>query len=578
MGSSLTKREVMEIAGVSADTVERRAEELQPAAGPVGRNGKPEPVYDVARLPVEVQRKWAREQRRKVVQMAAPAAGSDAQIVLDLTAPVGPNLSEEDRREADRRFAIIEPLVAPEKYPLLYAQYKRQADLMAYLVAAHKAQPAKKVRLSVRTLYGWLKAWKRGGLPALVRKDRADKGELRLATPAARELVLELALPKPGAYGAYSVAEMCRAYEDERAWRAERIGQVLPEHWRERYSRYLDEECRLVPEALPPKVSERTMCVWFKRIPEMVRTQAREGAEAFHNSQAIISHRDIGAIEPMDYVVMDHRVLDIFCLVRDPGRGGAGWRLVRPWLTAAIDMRTRLWLGWCIVEQPASDSIACALKKVIVAYGVPKGVYWDNGKDFQCEWFEGSTRQARRTGKVEELDGVWRGVLATLGIRATHAIPYNARAKIIEPNFNRISNVDRALAEWCGHNAAARPERFEAMVKDHERWTKGEIDCTPFRTIEQVATLYNAAIRDLNERPMEGAEGMRKVAVDGYGWMTPGEAWEVFGKDVPRRDAPPDVLAMCFAKRKKLTVQHGEVSTTLDARPYHYRLADNSCG
>ena len=56
----------------------------------------------------------------------------------------------------------------------------------------------------------------------------------------------------------------------------------------------------------------------------------------------------------MDYVVMDHRVLDIFCLV--PVRGG--WKLARPWLTAAIDMRTRKWLAWGIFETPSSDAIS----------------------------------------------------------------------------------------------------------------------------------------------------------------------------------------------------------------------------
>jgi hypothetical protein len=39
---------------------------------------------------------------------------------------------------------------------------------------------------------------------------------------------------------------------------------------------------------------------------------------------------------------------------------------------------------------------------------------------------------------------------------------------------------------------------------------------------------------------------------------------------------PADVLHLCFAKRKSLTVQHGEVCTTHDGQPYHYRMADNS--
>ena len=135
---------------------------------------------------------------------------------------------------------------------------------------------------------------------------------------------------------------------------------------------------------------------------------------------------------PMDYVVMDHRRLDIFCLI--PKRQG-GWTLARPWLTAAIDMRTRKWLAWAIVETPSSDSIATVLKRVFIDHGMPKALYWDNGKDFRCEWFEGRKRANREAPAVGELDPTWRGVLGTLAIRVHHAIVRNARAKLIEPNL-----------------------------------------------------------------------------------------------------------------------------------------------
>ena len=72
-----------------------------------------------------------------------------------------------------------------------------------------------------------------------------------------------------------------------------------------------------------------------------------------------------------------------------------------------------------------------------------------------------------------DLDPTWRGVLGTLDIRVHHAIAYNARAKIIEPNFNRISNVDRALPEWCGNSPAARPERFESLGETARRMDQG---------------------------------------------------------------------------------------------------------
>jgi hypothetical protein len=166
-------------------------------------------------------------------------------------------------------------------------------------------------------------------------------------------------------------------------------------------------------------------------------------------------------------------------------------------------------------------------------------------------------------------------VLGTLGIRVHHAIVRNARAKLIEPNFNRMSNFDRTLPEWCGNKPSTRPEAFEDLVKEHEAWEKGERETTPFRTIEQIATLYSAVMRDLNERELQG-EGMRCVTPTGHGWMCPNQAWEKLIRGVARQTVPVDVLHMCFAKRKPLTVHNGEVSTTLAGRVYHYRLADNS--
>lgn len=158
-----------------------------------------------------------------------------------------------------------------------------------------------------------------------------------------------------------------------------------------------------------------------------------------------------------------------------------------------------------------------------------------------------------------------------MGVRVHHAIPYNARAKIIEANFGRLGKFDASLPEWCGHKTEARPERFDALVRDHEQWVKGTRTETPFRSVDQIARLYGDAIRDLNERPLEG-DGMRKATPTGMGWWCPNEAWDILARGVARRPVPADVLHLCFAKRRELTVKHGEVQVTFDARPYHYRI------
>ena len=556
----LTKEQVAELAGRSTSWVEKQREVLQPAEGPIGRNGKPVPLYDIAALPADVQKLWAKSQRQKVVELV-PAQSSDnsGQLALSLTAPAGPNLSLEDQKEANWRYTVIEPLIHYEQYR---AQWPKKGDLVPYLATTHKVK--------VRTIYRWLSLWQQGGLPALVRRDRSDKGQARSMNDAARALLLKLSTPQKGVYGVLRIAEMWRVYEEERVWRDAHVTRPMGEFERDKYAIYLDADDRLMPAAQLPKVSYETFRVWFNKIPEMVRTLARDGNEAYRNTQEIISHRDIAAVAPMDFVVMDHRRLDIFCLMRERG----GWKLARPWLTAAIDMRTRKWLGWCIVENPSSDSIAVVLKRVFLNYGLPRELYWDNGKDFRCEWFEGKRRRERTAERIAELDPAWRGVLGTLGIRVRHAIVRNARAKLIEPNFGRVSNIDRGLPEWCGHKPGARPESMAEMVKAHDAWVAGAREETPFRTVDEIASLYNAAMRNLNEMPLEG-EGMRKVTPSGHGWMCPNEAWELTIGSVERRSVPADVLHMCFAKRKTLTVKHGEIVTQHMGRDYHYRLADN---
>ncbi len=477
--------------------------------------------------------------------------------------PIGQNASEEALVEAQRRHDVIKPLIDAGKYPALHSQYLTKGALISHLSETHQVKP--------RTIYNWLEAWERSGFPGLVPRDRSDKGHSRALNRAAMEFLLAAAMPRRGAYGALTVQEIFRAYEEERIWRAAHAGKRMGQFELAKYARYIQDGC-LRPEAQFPKVSYQTLLRAFDAIPEVARTMSRS-EEAFHNTQEIISFRALAEIRPMQFCVMDHRVLDIFCLVRDP-KGASGWKLARPWLTAAIDMRTRKWLAWVIVEQPSSDSIAAVLRRIFLDHGLPECCYWDNGKDFRAEFFEGRRMKTGRSPKVGDLDGAWKGVLDTLRVRVHHAIPKRARSKIIESNFGRIAKFDATLAEWCGSKPTTRPEGFQALVDQHEAWARGERDTTPFRTIEEIAALYNDAIEDLNERPLEG-EGMRKVAVHGYGWMCPNEAWEVNICNVERRTVTPDVLHFAFAKRKSLTVKHGEVKTSFAGRDYHYRLSGN---
>jgi len=470
------------------------------------------------------------------------------------------NLSTDDKADAERRFGVIEPLLFPDRFPQIWGRCAgRKLAVVQRLAAEHGCK--------ARTIRHWATQYKRHGVQGLVNRDRADKGVRRKLNKAAKELILALAIPKRGVFGTLTVNEMFRAYEEERAWREDRIGKVLTGTDVQKYAYYLDTDARLLERARLPRLSSKTLRACVNEIPEAVRTLARDGEEAYRNTQEIISHRAIGEIEPLEFLVMDHRLLDVFALV--PVRGGV--RLARPWLTAAIDFRTRRWLGWGLFEVPSSDSIATVLKKVFIEHGVPQNCYYDNGRDFRCEYLEGKQARNEQTGPLGELDATWRGVLGTLGVRVIHAIVRNARAKIIEPNFVRVANFDKQLPEYCGHRPPARPERFEAMVRQHGAWIRGERSESPFRTIQEMAALYDAALADLNERPLQG-EGMQKFTPDGRGWMTPAECWDKLIPHVERRTVRTEDLHVVFTKRRILTVKHGEICVSFGGQQFHYRL------
>lgn len=562
MQTLLTERAVASLAGVSTRTVRSRACELiTTRAEEPARNGRRPRVYQLRSLAPTLQELFA-------AQFGGPDSEQNPEqsIVFPLL-PGRYNLSASDRAEAERRYHILEPLIAPERFEVLWLQNGRVKSRLIEAIADEH-------QIGRRTLYEWLRNFEACGLPGLVRHDRSDKGFPKALNRAALDFILAAALPRSGFYGELSVREIYRAYGEERAWRMEHASKKLGDFELRKYSRYVDPNSgRLSPAAQLPQVCYETFRHWYSRIPEVVKVFAREGEEAFHNTQEILSFRELSAVEPMDYLVMDHRLLDIFCLVRTKN----GWRLARPWLTAAIDMRTRKWLAWAVVETPSSDSIASVLRRSFVQWGVPLAVYWDNGKDFTCEWLEGKHTHARTESAVKELEPAMRGVLETLNVRVVHAIVRRARAKILEPNFGNTANFDKTLPWYCGHKPTARPERFAKLLEEHEAWLRGQPTEPVFPTIEQVAALYDEFLDSLNEREHSG-EGMSKITPTGRGWMCPNECWERLIGNVERRTIPEEVLQFCFAKRRKIKVRNGELRITFGGRQHHYRPLDSSVG
>ncbi len=503
------------------------------------KNGKSVPYFDVRCLSAEAQKRWAKDQKVVSITTASEeVACSPGQASLDLVSPIGVNLSPEDQAEAERRYRVIEPLVAPDRHRGLWARFSSKVALIDFLASQHGA--------SRRTLYNWVNRWtgkadpQRKGMPALVDPARRDKGKPRKLNAAGLDLMVKLLSPhwdgKRG-YGELNVSRAWGEYHEHREQRRALVGQVLENGDAQALRNYLDDDGRLVDDAQLPACSYETFRRWAVEMPEPTKVLARLGTEAFKNSQLPYSYRDHKKLQPLDFVVMDHRELDLFCLIR---KRGGGYRVGRPWVTAAIDMCSRKWLGWVIVETPNSESIATVLKSVISAHGRPKGFYWDNGQDFECKWLD--------------------GFLAGVGTKVTHSLVRNARAKMIEPNFKALASFEREMPWWVGHKPGARPERLEDVLAQHKRWVAGE-DERAFQTLDEIAGLYEQVFPDLNARPHTG-DGMEKITPEGQAWKTADERGDELIGSVTRETVPRETLLFMFRKQKKLRVRHGQLEMT----------------
>ena len=553
----LTQEEVKGLTGWQDRWIRESRDRLGCRPGEVGRNGKPQPLYALSCLPAEAQHKWARQQR--VVPIEFEPSESPGQLALDLMVPVGSKMSPKDRAVAEERFRVIAPLLEPQQYRSLWIG--RTKDQLVELLAQTNTRTLKttgeKVRLSKRTIYNWLARWEgkkddRSGLAALVDRDRVTKGKPKQFNEAALDLVVKLITPKPGAdgYGELTVQDAFTAYEEERRWRQVMTGKRLENGDGRRLRNYLDPEGHLLPEAQLPQVCYDTFRVWVHRLPKPLLTLGRNGRERFDATETPYSYRNLAKLKPLDWVVMDHRQLDLFCLL--PDRKG-GWKLGRPWVTAALDMRTRRWLAWVIVEQPNSQSIATCLKRLLLADGRPKAFYWDNGQDFECDWLD--------------------GVLTSLKVKVTHSIVKRARSKIIEPNFKRLANFERGLPWWTGHKSDARPdERLEKLQRQHARWMKDESVERAFQTLDEVAALYDQLFVDLNRRPLKGV-GMQTVTPNGRADQSPDTVWNSLISGVPREKVDRATLLFMFRERREVKVAHGQIRLSYHGAQFIYNPA-----
>lgn len=254
-------------------------------------------------------------------------------------------------------------------------------------------------------------------------------------------------------------------------------------------------------EFYPELVSEIPTVRTFQRhiendIKYAVKVLMRDGEKAFSDRCLPYVTRMYDELEPNDCWIADNHTLDIQSVDENE-------TIHRLYLTAFLDAKTGVLAGWNITETPTSWSTILALRHGIKRFGIPKCVYFDNGREFLTHDIGGCGHRTRKNAEADPPT-----ILKRLGIEMRNAIVRNAKAKPIERTFGTVkSQFSKIFSGYCGGTILERPESLKRRIKN------GELP----RDYEIRDFLETWIDGDYNMQPYGGAEskykGMSRIEV-----------------------------------------------------------------
>jgi len=241
-------------------------------------------------------------------------------------------------------------------------------------------------------------------------------------------------------------------------------------------------------EDLPSETSVvRFLRKWREENIEVRRGRSRKKDWEAQQQQFIT--RDVTQYRPGELWIGDHTELD-FMVMNEDGK------LDRRWISAFIDIRTGLLVGYHLSWQPNSQTIASAFRNGVLGkqlrafvspspssgegrgevqyvpvqmQNVPETVMMDNGKDYRSNYTK------RVFGKVDFADDARRSVNR---ITKLHYVePYHGQSKAqMERWFGVIQNILKYLPGYKGNTYQNIPDRLKQEKKSGEILPVAEFD------------------------------------------------------------------------------------------------------
>lgn len=284
------------------------------------------------------------------------------------------------------------------------------------------------VRISMATLYNWEREFRDGGLAALV-DDRGSKATA------------------PG--------------KDDPFFKV--LSQIYLVQQQPKLTFAHELACRLAKERGFPIRSYEQSKRFIRNIPRDVLAKYRGGVEDHNNEATPFLKRDYSGLRSNQIWCGDHHQFDV---IVDAGGGN----LVRPWLTAWQDVRSRKIVGWHVFcHDPNSDTIQLAFKSGVETHYVPESVLVDNGKDYDCYALNGRTKKdrwAKRKLIVNYDSPAMGGLFGAVGVEVFHCEPYHGQSKPVERWFETMEDsFGRAWDTYCGNSPQNKPEQLTIALE-----------------------------------------------------------------------------------------------------------------
>lgn len=229
-------------------------------------------------------------------------------------------------------------------------------------------------------------------------------------------------------------------------------------------SAYIAEEYPELSAEIPSEICFRRK---IKTLPFAVLEYAREGDKAMQDHCVPHANRRKDEIYANDGWIMDNYTIDVIIKSDDK-------KTKRLYITTVLDAKSNVLVGWNITESPDSNSTLDALRFAMLRFGIPKRLYFDNGREFTTLDIAGDKRN-RKVAKDKQ-GNTPVTIVEKLGIELIFAKVRNAKAKVVE-RIHRIIKEQYCTAQYgyCGGNIVERPEIIKQNIKDGNIETEEEL-------------------------------------------------------------------------------------------------------